>query len=514
MSTFDDALKALSIISDTAADIYKTDVVEYQNDLDRKSKERENELQRRHAKDLQASSQQHAKELAKDTFNREMMANYPGVELNNEGYFELPGDYDYTKSVAFKEKNVEGVSERLIAAGLYDPTDSFDRMVKKEKAFNIGKIYSSNVYGGTLGNIISVARGGDVSAAFLTTHDLADFETWYKGNLDVNGVITPMGLTQLQDMGLITGDINIQIDQSTGLPYIDESDQALLNATIDGIKNGIQFNREYVDQIKYDEFLTKKRNEKVVFATQLAGSPYANDITKGLAEDSASLGTYVGWTVDQKKPTKKYMNWGGKMGNFVDGVVLIQDYDTGIIPSDRKKDLVNLVTNLTGVSAQGVGAESIGDYIRGLNGTSAPGQGKGDQLLKDLKTIEGGALADKINQIVQKQIAVEKITTVSNTYMESPIELEKGTELKRALSNEGIYSAFQRIRNEEISGLSADKNSPNYNEQFAERVKTLETKMLTLYNNLLKNGEEEKAQELQRWIELEQSTHNLTKLSI
>ena len=141
MSTFDDALKALSIISDTAADIYKTDVVEYQNDLDRKSKERENELQRRHAKDLQASSQQHAKELAKDTFNREMMANYPGVELNNEGYFELPGDYDYTKSVAFKEKNVEGVSERLIAAGLYDPTDSFDRMVKKEKAFNIGKIY-------------------------------------------------------------------------------------------------------------------------------------------------------------------------------------------------------------------------------------------------------------------------------------------------------------------------------------------------------------------------------------
>ena len=134
--------------------------------------------------------------------------------------------------------------------------------------------------------------------------------------------------------------------------------------------------------------------------------------------------------------------------------------------------------------------------------------------LKDLKTIEGGALADKINQIVQKQIAVEKITTVSNTYMESPIELEKGTELKRALSKEGIYSAFQRIRNAEISGISADKNSPKYNEQFAERVKTLETKMLTLYNNLLKNGEEEKAQELQRWIELEQSTHNLTKLSI
>ena len=63
MSTFDDALKALSIISDTAADIYKTDDVEYQNDLDRKSKERENELQRRHAKDLQASSQQHAKNL-------------------------------------------------------------------------------------------------------------------------------------------------------------------------------------------------------------------------------------------------------------------------------------------------------------------------------------------------------------------------------------------------------------------------------------------------------------------
>ena len=510
------ALSALSILTGAAADIYKTNTIETQNNLDREEKKRQSQTQRDHALNLQNRQHENNLETRRVDFNRQLMVDYPGLTPDTNGNVTIPLNYDYTQTKAFQETNTIALTERLIASGNYDSTDSFDMMSKKDKAFMIGDRYSANMFGENLGNIISIARGGDVSKGMLTTQDIQDFEAWYKGNLNSNGVLTPMGISQLQDMKLLSSDINIQYDPNTDLPYIDKKDMTIIDATISGIKRGVVKNAEYKTQSEYDIHLRQIQQENVAFASQFAGSAYANQVTAKLTEDKAALGAYVGFITDPNDPTKLYMNWGGNKVEYSDVIEKIKE-EKSLAP-DIKANMVTLITNLQGLNIQGVGASSIAEYVQGL-GTN------GDPLLQELQRIEGGSLATKINQIINKENAINRVVDVSSNYMQSPIEFNKATALKNALTNAGIYTGVQGMRNMEVSlrqkdsygniiDVSEKVGDPNYNEQYAIVVKEVTGKLSRLYQNLIDNKENAKAEELKRWMELEDVTNNLTLLSI
>ena len=514
--TTEAALSALSILTGAATDIYKTNTIETQNNLDREEKKRQSQIQRDHALNLQNRQHENNLETNRENFNRQLMVDYPGLTPDTNGNVTIPLDYDYTQTKAFKETNTIALTERLISSGNYDSTDSFDMMSKKDKAFMIGDTFTSNMFGENLGNVISVARGGDVSKGMLTTQDIQDFEAWYKGNLDSKGVLTPMGISQLQDMKLLSNDINIQYDPNTDLPYIDEKDMVIIDATISGIKKGVVKNAEYKTQSEYDQILSVKRQESVAWASQFAGSAYANQVTAELTEDKASLGAYVGWTTDVNDPTKLYMNWGGNKVNYSDVIETIKE-NKSLVP-EVKSNMVKLVTNLQGLNIQGVGASSIAEFVEGLGAN-------GKTLLQELQRVEDGSLAEKINQIINKTKAIDDVVNISGNYMESPIEFNKATALKDALGNAGIYTGMQSIRNMEVSLRKKDNlgnimdvsnlvGDPNYNKEYDIVSNEISGKITRLYQNLIDNGDAEKAQELKRWIELEDVTNTLSLLSI
>tara|TARA_R110002020_G_scaffold58052_1_gene159381 strand:- start:14981 stop:16516 length:1536 start_codon:yes stop_codon:yes gene_type:complete len=497
------ALSALAILTEGIASVHKTNAMEVSQNLDREEKSRQREEDRKQQIKLQDNSFENQKELARINFQNELSGKFPGMKFDSNGLPDL-STYDFTKSVSFQTNESESLAKTLQERNIYDASDNFDIMNIKNLNYDRGQLFSMNLTGGNLNSQIATLMGGDLNDKMLTQNDMDDFERWYQGNLDVNGNLSSFGLATLNEMGIMPMEVKTMVDNTTGLTVLDpnhlDESMSYINATMEGLKSGVSKNMTYKTNEQYEAWANNNRQEKITFATTIAGSPAANRSLKVKGDLAINVAGQLGFIQD-KDDAQWYMSWGGQT-NVKYTKVLDKIDDSGLTQA-AKSDLKELLGTLKGVQANGAGIEGAITIINGM------GDKRALEALTNLETFGPKGAANTLLELLRHDSNINKIVDLSSSYLETPIEFNKANKLKDIMQQFGLYKELQQIRSFQLQGKTTDPNNANY-DQFLDKADQLFNVNLDKAFDML---DEETQRELSEWLNLEESMFELSKTS-
>ena len=427
-------------------------------------------------KDAREDAQDFQREVAREGWNRDFKQQHPGAVIQDDGYYALPENYDYTSSTAYKTNQaVVDVSE-LRELGL--PSDGTDIENSKTLAsYKRARNVSANTVLPTISQDASFKMGGDLTPNHFTSSDIADFEALYEGN---GGADSPIALQQLIDAKIISEDI-LKIED--GFLVADNSAKELINVAFQGLKKGALANKSYMDQQAYEAYTDKQRQENMLFAQNLTSHPYITEARTIFKSTKSSLGTNF-ISAGQNDEGEMTMLWNGTQA-VVSNIHEMVSKEKGIYSNDAEKEAFRaLITQFSGVTSDGAGLEAVLQTIE-----SRPA------LLKIVRHFSPG-LAKSLQTANNQFRRIQDISTKVSSFIDSPGGADQKTPVFREyIQKTGLPKMMVELRRMQVDGEDVSK----LKNDIGSLIKSIQGQL----------GDAKSRDKFQQWLMLEATTAEL-----
>ena len=419
---------------------------------------------------------------------------YPGVPFKADGFTPDLENYDITQSTAMKTANLTHVIEQLQGWNV-NAKGTPDELMKRHSIYQQGMVKGQNIMAPSISPGVAIRAGYDASPGRLTQQDFLDFEAQYEG---AGGADSPIALQQLIDAGIISTDIlytkdNPQGFDENGLLVADEAAKENIAIALQGLKKGIQANQNYMSNLKYEDHLSKKRQENLLFAESAIGSPGVVRASNLYREEASSIGTnLINYQINEKGQAT--MQWAGEQPLVAEIYDSIDDIKA-LSPNERQA-LKTFVSTLAGVAADGSGLSTVLDTAY----ADRDSEGK-SKILTLLARINPG-MAAKLKQALHKYKQIEHVSNLAERYIHAPEDVTERSDFRQLITDTGLSQALQQYRTAEAGGQDVEE----LGKQIDEIVNGVKLQ-------IKKSGDKKMLKDFFNWMELEDATAELYKES-
>ena len=427
-------------------------------------------------KDAREDTQDFQREVAREGWNRDFKQQHPGAILQDDGYYGLPDNYDYTQSTAYRTNNAIANVSQLRELGLpSDGTD--DENSKTLAAYMKARNVSANTVLPTISEDASFKMGGDMTPNHFTSSDIADFEALYEGS---GGADSPIALQQLVDAKIVSEDI---LQRQDGFLVADDKAKELINVSFQGLKQGALANKSYMDQQAFEAYTDKQRQDNMLFAQNLTSHPYIAEATNIFNSTKSSIGSKF-IASNQNEGGEMTMLWNGTQARVSDIHELTRQ-EKGIYANDSEREAFQaLTTQLSSVTSDGAGLEAA---IQTLQTRPA--------LLKIVRHFSPG-LAKSL-QTAQKQFGrIQNISQKVSSFIDSPGGAnQKMPVFREFIQKTGLPKMMVELRRMQVEGEDVGKIKG----EIGSLIKSIRSQMTDVQSR----------DKFQQWLMLEATTAEL-----
>jgi hypothetical protein len=477
-----DVMQALGIIADAASNIHSTNVRARLDVLDKEARKEERE-------DRQAFQREGMRMQTKLQYQ----VMHPGITFKEDGFTPDLEKYDITKSTAYKTANLTSTADQLREWGLStEGTD--DQIIERHATYLQAKSKGQHIMTPFVSPGAAVSAGYDVSPGYLTTQDVVDFEDQFYG---AGGAESPIAIQQLVDSGVINVN-QLYLDKDTGLysaidpaTGTDTKVKELINTSMQGLKAGVQANRNYKTTEEYETALKDKRLDAALYAERMTGHPGVIMATRELTGAAASVGkNYVGYAINPESGLATIL-WKGEVIAIEDLPIAINNLK-GFSP-DEKTRLTKYYEILKGVGGDGSNiAPALDELVANPD------------LIKLLSRVDVG-LASSLRKAKNKYVRLNKVASFAGGFIDQPEDVRAIPEFREYIKGSGLSQALQKYRALEIQG--GDQKALD---DLGVQIDTLIGDIKVEINE---SGDKKMLQDFIRWMELEDVTAELYKES-
>ena len=432
-------------------------------------------------KDAREDDQEFRRETVRMNTKLQYETMYPGVQFKEDGYTPDLENYDMTQTTSYKVSNLTGSTDQLREWGVStDGTD--DEIQQRHATYLQARAKGQHIMAPFISSGTAVRSGYDASPGYLTQQDVVDFEDQFYG---AGGPDNPIALQQLIDAGIISTD-NLELDDNGLWSAPDDKTKDLITTSLQGLKAGVQANRNYKTTDDYELALKNKRMDAALFAETMTGHPGVVMATRELTGAAKAVGqNYIGYAINPESG-QATMLWKGEI--------------------IAREDLPKAISNLKGFSPDE--KTLISKYYEVLAGVGADGSniapaldaiGADAKLLKLIGRVDVG-LATSLKKALRQYQRLNKVSEYAGGFIDQPQDVRKVTEFREYITGTGLSQRLQKQRT-----MQAEQNTES--PEYAELKNEITAIVKGIKGNL--KGDKKMIKDFRRWLELEEVTASL-----
>ena len=428
------------------------------------------------------------KELARESWDKKISLEYPGVSIDKDGLPDFTG-YDFSQTAAAKSARSASVTEDLRQYNLpYEGTDQEN--IETLTSFLQGRAKGTGIMAASVSPDIAL-QIGDRTPGYFTEHDVNDFQEWFEGS---GGADSPVALNQLVETGVISSD-NLQMDESTGLYTANDRSKQLIDYAFQGLKQGAKANESFKTIAAYEAMDEERRFKNLQFAESITGHPRVVRATNIFNSTKVAVGANK--INAQIAESGEYtILWKGQQVELNDVIEVIDEQEGVFTTKSEKANFKAFMNSIATIGRDGSGMETVL-----LEANANP------KMLKILSKFDR-SLANSLLTAQTQFNEIEKISKLAGHFIQSPTPRteDQVTSFRSYIEDNGLVYMFQNLRAMEAAGKEDTK-------EYEKLDLELQNMIPGIMNEIRSTGDKSMETDFMRWLELEESTGQLFKQS-